>query len=215
MNIGEPLIQIREVTLSPLPPAQPRPITMMVRAGEFVVIEGGNGLGKSYLLNLMTGLVQPEDGQVFLGKKRSTEMSAKQRSLWRRNLGLITSTNTLLPYYTVRENLVLAACALGVPENSIESRCSEALGLCGLSAMGEALVSSLSSGQIKRALIARALVNRPEVILADDPFNSLDNFFRNGLLKLFSSLPTYGYAVVLTSTDPLPITAGEVTTVKI
>lgn len=52
MSIGEPLIQIREVTLSPLPPAQPRPITMMVRAGEFVVIEGGNGLGKSYLLNL-------------------------------------------------------------------------------------------------------------------------------------------------------------------
>lgn len=64
-------------------------------------------------------------------------------------------------------------------------------------------------------MIARALVNRPEVILADDPFNSLDNFFRNGLLKLFSSLPSYGYAVVLTSTDPLPITAGELTTVKI
>lgn len=199
-----PLFQIRNVPLIHTGGIQVKLFSLDVTEGEMILLEGRNGQGKSYLLNLIAGLIIPARGQVLLREKDVKTLSESQRSKWRRSLGLISSTtDTLFPNYSVEDNVSLVASALEVDEERIEPRVREALDLCKLNEYARIAVKDLSEGLKKRVLVARALVNRPDLILADELLANLDEGFKMDLIRLFTKLPEFGYTVVLTSTSRL------------
>jgi ABC-type ATPase involved in cell division len=196
--MSQVLVDIQNIPLKSAASKKDSTLSFSVSEGEFVLIEGGNGLGKSYLLNLMSGLSLPEAGRVLIRGLDSRTMTGAEKRDWRRSLGVVTAANSLLDQYSVEENLWLAAKALGVNEDNICRRTQEAMDLCGLTSVAAERVGRLSSGQKKRGMIARALVNRPQLILADDPWENLDSSFKKGLLNIFSQLPQFGYAIAFT-----------------
>lgn len=213
---SSPLVVLEDIELAAAVGGKPRKrLTLEVGESVFLLISGANGLGKSHVLNLIAGLVLPEKGRVLLSGKNATDLSEGVRAAWRRRIGFISAKDTLLPGYSVRENLELAAQACNVPSEKMEPRIQEAMSVCGVSAIADRSVEMLSAGQKKRALVARSLVNRPQIILADSPFESLDSKFRKELLLLLSQLPELGYTVVLTSAAPLKIQSEKLCTVSL
>ncbi len=201
---GKVLLQIKNVPLVQNIGTKVGLFSLEVKEGEMILLEGKNGQGKSYLLNLMAGLIIPARGQVLLLEKDVKVLSEFQRSKWRRSLGLISSTtDTLFPNYSVEDNISLVALALEVEEDRIDHRVKEAMDLCKLNEYARIAVKDLSEGIKKRVLVARALVNRPDLILADELLANLDEKFKSDLIRLFTKLPEFGYTVVLTSTSKL------------
>jgi ABC-type multidrug transport system ATPase subunit len=156
--MSQVLVDVQNIPLKNAASKKDTALSFSVSEGEFVLIEGGNGLGKSYLLNLMSGLSLPAAGRVLIRGLDSRTMTGAEKRDWRRSLGVVTAANSLLDQYSVEENLWLAAKALGVNDESIIQRTQEAIDLCGLSSVAAESVSRLSSGQKKRGMIARALV---------------------------------------------------------
>lgn len=213
---SSPLVVLEDIELAAAVGGRPRKrLTLEVGEGGFLLISGANGLGKSYVLNLIAGLVLPEKGRVLLSGKNAADLSEGGRAAWRRRIGFIPAKDTLLPGYSVRENLELAAQACNVPSEKMLPRIQEAMNVCGVSAIADRSVEMLSAGQKKRVLVARSLVNRPQIILADSPLESLDSKFRKELLMLLSQLPELGYTVVLTSAAPLKIQSEKLRTVSL
>lgn len=211
-----PLVCLEDIELAAAAGGKPRKrLSLKVEEGCFLLISGANGLGKSYVLNLIAGLVLPEKGRVLFSGKNAADLSEGVRAAWRRRIGFIPAKDTLLPGYSVKENLELAAQASKVPADKIMPRIHEAMNVCGVTAIADRNIEMLSSGQKKRALVARSLVNRPQIILADSPLESLDSKFRKELLLLLSQLPQLGYTVVLTSAAPLKIQTEKLCTVSL
>jgi putative ABC transport system ATP-binding protein len=148
-------------------------VTLEIEAGASVAITGPSGCGKSTLLGLMAGLEVPTAGHVSIGGLRISSLPERERARLRRNeLGLVFQFDNLQPFLTALENVGLQL-ALGGGETASE-RCSELLGSLGLGGQTGKLPDQMSGGERQRVAVARALVNRPCVILADEPTGSLD-----------------------------------------
>ncbi|HMC07132.1 MAG TPA: ABC transporter ATP-binding protein [Solirubrobacterales bacterium] len=148
-------------------------ITLEVEAGTSLAITGPSGCGKSTLLGLTGGLEPPTSGRVYLGGREISSLSEDGLARMRRSeLGLVFQADNLLPFLTAVENVGLQL-ALGGASDGYE-RCMEALAELGLESHADRLPDQLSGGQRQRVAVARALVHRPDVILADEPTGSLD-----------------------------------------
>ena len=180
-------------------------INLSVKAGEVHAIMGPNGSGKTYLLNLIAALTEPNTGEVIVDGHSVSVMSESEKLAWRRTLGLIPSHSNLFTSYTVLENLRLSAQLLGIKPNEAIEYSKESAELCGLSKYLDEKVENLSEGLRKRVVIARALVGRPKMILADNPLEGLDGTSQEQFLYLCTKLAKIGYAVVMTSSVPLPL----------
>ena len=174
-------------------------VTMEVREGEFVLLLGNNGSGKSSLLNLISGLSLPESGEVFIKGNAISRMSEHQLRQWRSRIGMIPSDPVILEDYTIEENLQLTALLLGKSVQEAASNARECAALCGLEPELKRKGSELSVGLKKRLVIARSLVNQPELILADSPMEAQEEF-----LYICTKLAQIGYPIVMTSSYPLP-----------
>jgi len=154
-------------------------VDFRVGAGELVVLKGDSGSGKSTLLSLLAGLDRPTGGELTVADYNLAEASAVELTLFRREVvGMVFQSFNLMPTLTVLENACLPGLLAGKPAELIKSKAIELLDWLGLKSRLIHLPAQLSGGEMQRTAIARALINDPDIILADEPTGNLDS--RNG-----------------------------------
>ena len=156
-----------------------RMVNLKIAAGELVVLKGNSGSGKSTLLSLLAGLDQPTDGELTVADRDLTTASPTDLTQFRREVvGMIFQTFNLMPTLSVLENACLPGLLAGKNPVTIKSKALELLNWLGLAQRLKHLPSQLSGGEMQRTAIARALINDPDIVLADEPTGNLDS--RNG-----------------------------------
>jgi ABC-type lipoprotein export system ATPase subunit len=174
-----------------------------LNAGEFVVVTGPSGAGKSTLLHVAGGLDAPDSGTVAVTGQDVWSMSTGARAAFRRrNLGFVFQFFNLVPMLTAVQNVSLPLVLDGMPARSADARAEELLERVGLGDRARHRPAELSGGQMQRVAVARALVARPSIILADEPTGNLDSHSSTDVLDLLRSLSDEdGAAVVMVTHD--------------
>jgi len=178
-------------------------IDIEIREREVVSIVGASGAGKTTLLQIIGTLDRPDSGTVHFNNNDISRLRGKTLAAFRNNnIGFVFQFHQLLPEFTALENVCIPAFIAGRSKAEAESRASELLGFLGLSDRLEHKPSELSGGEQQRVAVARALVNNPSVILADEPSGNLDTENKNELHKLFFRLrDTFGQTIVIVTHD--------------
>ncbi|MCC7138895.1 MAG: ABC transporter ATP-binding protein [Planctomycetes bacterium] len=180
-----------------------RGVDLDVARGELVAVMGASGSGKSTLLHLLAGLARPTQGQVVVD---GTDLAALDddalTAVRRRRIGIVFQAFHLVPVLTALENVALPLALDGVPQAEAEARAAAALDRVGLRARAPHLPSELSGGEQQRVAVARALVARPPLVLADEPTGNLDSRNRAQVLSLLRGLAgEEGRTLVLVTHD--------------
>ena len=180
-------------------------VDLEVQAGAWVAIVGESGSGKSTLLNIVAGLDRPDAGEVLLDGRALDYGDDDALSLWRRReVGFVFQAFHLLPYLSVAENVALPLALLGLARTERESRANQALEPVGLGGFGGRRPATLSGGEMQRAAIARALVHRPRLLLADEPTGNLDAANAAGVLDCLSAaVKQAGAAALMVTHSPV------------
>ncbi len=175
-------------------------VSLKVEKGEWVAIMGPSGSGKSTMMNIIGCMDKPTGGQVLLdGVDISKESDKNLTAIRRDKIGLIFQQFHLVNYLTALENVMVAQYYHSVPD---EAEAMEALRRVGLADRAKHLPSQLSGGEQQRVCIARALINYPELILADEPTGNLDEANENIVLEIFRQLHAEGTTLVVVTHDP-------------
>ncbi len=173
-------------------------VTLEVRASEFLALLGSSGSGKSTLLNLMAGLDRPTSGAIFAHGRDLAQMDAQELAQHRsRTVGMVFQAFNLLPRMTLEENVELPLRLAEVDRAERPARVREALERVGLAARMSHRPGELSGGEQQRAALARALVNRPSILLADEPTGNLDSRTGEEILNLIAEINRAGMTVVM------------------
>ncbi len=176
-------------------------INLHIALGEFAFLVGPSGAGKSTLMRLLYREELPTRGTVLIGGVNLTRLSPRQIPQLRRRLGIIFQDYKLLPRQTVFNNVAYILRALGVDEKSVQRRVSSALNVVGLEHKAEAYPDELSGGEQQRVGIARAIVNGPPVLLADEPTGNLDPATSLEIVQLLERISQRGTTVLISSHD--------------
>lgn len=156
-------------------PAVLADISLCVQAGEYIAIMGDSGVGKSTLLNLLAGLDRPDAGRILMDGADLGAMSDDEATLLRRrNIGFVFQAFHVLPYITVRQNVELPLALLGTGAADRREQADRMLEAVGIARLADQYPRDLSGGELQRIAIARALVHRPRLVLADEPTGNLD-----------------------------------------
>jgi putative ABC transport system ATP-binding protein len=174
-------------------------VSLAVAAGEFLALLGSSGSGKSTLLNLMAGLDRPTSGTIVAAGRDLQQMGSVELARYRREtVGMVFQSFNLLPRMTLRENVELPLRLAEVERGERAERVRQALEHVGLAQRGEHRPSELSGGEQQRTAIARALVNRPKILLADEPTGNLDSATGEAILALLREIQTnLGMTIVM------------------
>ena len=164
-------------------------IDLQIEKGEVVSIVGPSGAGKTTLLQIMGTLDTPDTGSVLIGDTDVTQLSQKEMARFRnQHLGFVFQFHQLLPEFTALENVMIPALIANRSQKETKERAKELLDFLGLSDRAEHKPNELSGGEKQRVAVARALMNKPSVILADEPSGSLDSKNKAELHQLFFDL---------------------------
>jgi putative ABC transport system ATP-binding protein len=173
-------------------------VSLEVREGEFVAIQGTSGSGKSTLLNMLGGLDHPTKGDVYFASKPLGPFTKREMARYRRfSVGMIFQNFNLIPTMTARENVSLALAFGGLRGQQRRARSSELLARVGLADRLSHKPSELSGGEQQRVAIARALANNPKVLLADEPTGNLDSIRARELLSLLRDMVDHDSLTIL------------------
>jgi len=179
---------------------------LTVATGEFVAVMGPSGCGKSTLLNIIAGLDVPDEGEVSVAGESLRGRTANDLARMRRtHIGIVFQFFNLLEGMTVQENVVMPALIAGVKRKAAETRARDLLDLLGLADKAKAAPATLSGGQRQRLAVARALANRPTVLLADEPTGALDSAGGEEILELFRRLHDDSGQTILLITHDQPV----------
>jgi cell division transport system ATP-binding protein len=178
-----------------------RDATFEVAKGEFVFLVGASGSGKSTLLRLMNRQERPERGSVLVAGRDFNTMPDSKVPFMRRQIGNIFQDYKLLPNKTVFENVAFALEVIGRPKHVIKQQVPAVLELVGLSGKQDRFPTQLSGGEQQRVSIARAFVNRPLILLADEPTGNLDPATGEGIMRLLDRINKTGTTVVMATHD--------------
>jgi len=174
-------------------------VSLSIGAGEWLAVMGPSGSGKTTLLNILGGLDAPDDGRVVVDGVDIARLSRTDLTRYRReSVGLIFQQYHLIPYLTAIENVMLAQYLHSMADEAEAARALEQVGLGGRL---RHLPSQLSGGEKQRVCIARALINRPRLILADEPTGSLDAENERGVLEILQTLHDRGQTIVMVTHD--------------
>jgi putative ABC transport system ATP-binding protein len=177
-------------------------VDLVVEAGETVSVMGPSGCGKSTLLHLLGGLERPDAGELWLGGRRVDGLSeAAWAVLRRRAIGFVFQAFHLVDELTSVENVELPALLLGASRRDARRRAIELLERLGVAARAGHLPDRLSGGERQRVAVARALINRPLLVLADEPTGNLDSRATGELLRLFAELREARQALLVVTHD--------------
>jgi cell division transport system ATP-binding protein len=174
-----------------------REVSFRIDKGEFVVLSGPSGAGKTTLLRLLYRDDLPSEGEIeVLGHDLVTLRRAQVAAL-RRSIGVVFQDAKLLPVRTVYENVAFVLRVLGAPRREITTRVFDALRVVGLSSRAQAYPAQLSQGEAQRAALARAIVRRPPLLLADEPTGNLDDAMAGEIVEALKDIRAGGTTIVL------------------
>ena len=178
-------------------------IDIEINEKEVVSIVGASGAVKTTLLQIIGTLDKPDSGTIFYNGSDISRLKGKSLAAFRNNnIGFVFQFHQLLPEFTALENVCIPAYIAGKTKSEAESRAAELLGFLNLADRLDHKPSELSGGEQQRVAVARALVNNPSVILADEPSGNLDSENKNELHKLFFRLrDTYGQTIIIVTHD--------------
>lgn len=198
MTTEAPIISLKDVNVFQQKNLVLSQVNLQISPGEFVYLIGRTGSGKSSFLKLLYGELPLLQGTGQVAGFQLNSLKEKEIPFLRRKLGIVFQDFQLLPDRSSRENLVFVLKATGwTDKNQILERVNEVLGKVGLESKGYKMPHELSGGEQQRLAIARALLNDPEVILADEPSGNLDPETSNGIMRLFFEISKNGCAVVM------------------
>ena len=184
------------------PPALDR-VDLTVSAGEAVAVMGPSGSGKSTLLNLVAGLDRPTGGEVEVAGTVLNRLSETALARFRRErIGIVFQFFHLLDDLTARDNVLLPAELAGRARAAASARAGELLDALGLTARADAYPARLSGGERQRVAVARALINRPPLLLADEPTGAVDAHAGAQIIELLRDLNRQGQTILLVTHDP-------------
>jgi cell division transport system ATP-binding protein len=178
-------------------------VTLDIEKGEFVLLMGPSGSGKSTLLRMLIGAEQPDDGHVFVQGKNVTKLKSSEIPYLRRKIGTVFQDFRLLPKKSVFDNVALPLLVQGASPVDIRRKVTEALRAVGVDHKRDQLPIGLSTGEQQRVCVARAIVNGPVVLLADEPTGNLDPGLTSEIMELFKLINARGTTVVVATHDPL------------
>jgi putative ABC transport system ATP-binding protein len=184
-------------------------VSLSVAEGEFVAVMGPSGSGKSTLLSVLGAMNSPSRGRVLVDGIDVYGLKAEQQADFRHEyIGFVFQQLQLLPYLTAHENVMLALAIARKPKAEKVARAREALAQVGLKGKEERLPYQLSGGEQGRVAVARALVNRPPLLLADEPTGNLDRQTGTQVLELLRELNREGQTVIMVTHDPVAAQYG-------
>lgn len=178
-----------------------REVSLEVERGEFVFLIGASGSGKSTFLRLVLKEERPSYGRIFVAGKELSRLSNWKVPPWRRQIGTVFQDFRLLPNKTVYQNVAFALEVIGKQRSVIGRVVPEVLDLVGLAGKEERLPNELSGGEQQRVAVARAFVNRPVLLIADEPTGNLDPSTSVGIMKLLDRINRTGTTVVMATHD--------------
>ncbi len=180
----------------------------VLAAGEAVAVTGPSGAGKSTLLNLLGGLDLPDAGEILYRGRPLPRREGRELAGWRnRRLGFVFQFHFLLPDFSALENVLLPARMAGADREAARRRAERLLAAVGLTARADHLPGELSGGEQQRVAVARAFVNRPELVLADEPFGNLDRAKGRELAELLQELRVEDRVALVVVTHDLELAA--------
>jgi cell division transport system ATP-binding protein len=174
-----------------------REVSFRINKGEFVVLTGPSGAGKTTLLRLLYRDDLPSEGDVEVLGASLVGMGRSQVAALRRSIGVVFQDAKLLPVRTVYENVAFVLRVLGTPRREITARAFDALRVVGLSSRAQAYPAQLSQGEAQRAALARAIVRRPPLLLADEPTGNLDESMAAEIVEVLKNIGAGGTTIVL------------------
>ncbi|MCG0277444.1 MAG: cell division ATP-binding protein FtsE [Thermanaeromonas sp.] len=172
-------------------------ITVKIDKGEFVFLVGPSGAGKTTFIRLLFREELPTKGQILIAGRSITRLRSKEIPFLRRNIGVVFQDFRLLPDRTVYENVAFALQVLEVPPKEIKARVEEVLAQVGLSGRAHLFPHQLSGGEQQRTAIARAIVNRPRILVADEPTGNLDPATSREIISLLLDINRLGTTVIM------------------
>jgi putative ABC transport system ATP-binding protein len=203
----QPLIRLNQVSKAYITPAGIFPVlqgvSLNIYAGEFLAITGKSGVGKTTLVNMITGTDPISSGEVWVGNVNVHQLNESRRALWRGiNLGVIYQSFQLMPNLSLLDNIMLPMdlCGRYQPRQSRE-RAMDLLRQVELEAHAHKHPAEISGGQQQRVAIARALANDPPILVADEPTGRLDSVTAEVIFKIFQGLVAQGKTLVMVTHD--------------
>jgi cell division transport system ATP-binding protein len=176
-------------------------LTLDIEKGEFVFIVGPSGSGKSTFLKLMTKEEEPSGGEIYVAGKNLATLPRWRVPYLRRNVGCVFQDFKLLPNKTVFENVAFGLEVIGRPKSVVQRQVPQILELVGLGEKLDRFPEEMSGGEQQRVSIARAFVNRPLILLADEPTGNLDPATSVGIMRLLDRINRTGTTVVMATHD--------------
>ncbi|MDP2784482.1 MAG: cell division ATP-binding protein FtsE [Sulfurimicrobium sp.] len=176
-------------------------ITLTIETGEMVFVTGHSGAGKSTLLNLIAAIESPSSGTIIVNGQNLSQLRPAAIPFLRRNFGLIFQDHKLLYDRSVFNNVMLPLEITGFDQNEAAKRSRAALDKVGLLGREKTMPIALSGGEQQRLCIARAIVHRPAILLADEPTGNLDSAYASEILEMFKSFNQVGVTVVISTHD--------------
>lgn len=172
-------------------------VNIKIEDGEFVFVVGSSGAGKSTFLKLIMHEEKPSEGEVIVGDYSSSTMKKKQIPYYRRTMGIVFQDFRLIPKMSVYENVAFAMRVIGAKEKEIRKRVPYILQLVGLSHKARSMPNELSGGEQQRVSLARALVNNPKLIIADEPTGNVDPEMSHEIVEMLTKINNNGTTVVM------------------
>ncbi|WP_297443832.1 ABC transporter ATP-binding protein [Sulfurimonas sp.] len=179
-------------------------VSLEFKEGEFVVLKGVSGSGKSTILSLIAGLLKPTSGEVIVDGKHISKLADHFCSDYRReNIGFIFQRYNLIPTLSVLDNIIMPLIPENLDEKRLLSKLERVLTLFNIAHKKESLVKNLSGGEQQRTAIARANINEPKIILADEPTANLDEKLSIEFIENIKKLKSSNTTIILATHDPL------------
>ena len=179
-------------------------IDLEVKEGELVILKGVSGSGKSTILSLIAGVLKPTSGDVLVDKKHIAKLPDHFSSQYRRdNIGFIFQKYNLIPTLSVEENIMLPLVPLNLDEEDLQEKLIHVMNMFTIVHKKEVIVKKLSGGEQQRTAIARANVNNPKIILADEPTANLDQKLSCEFIQILKKLKSLHKTIIVATHDPL------------
>ena len=178
-----------------------RDVTVKLGKGEFCYVTGPSGAGKTTMLKMLYGSVTPSEGKLLVGGVDISKLSRRRLPYLRRNIGIVFQDFKLIPSRTLAENVGLALEVLGTSRDVIDRRVNAVLSIVGLRGRGHEYPMTLSGGEQQRVAVARAIVNDPSILLADEPTGNLDGAMAIEVMEILQAINLRGTTVMVATHD--------------
>lgn len=176
-------------------------ISMKITKGEFVFLVGKSGAGKTTLIKLLLKEINPTSGKIYYSGNDITKIKNRQVPELRRRIGVVFQDFRLLPKMTVYENIAFAMEIVGNPSRNIRREVPTVLSMVGLSNKANNYPDELAGGEQQRVAIARSVINKPEIIIADEPTGNLDPETSHEIMKIFTEINKRGTTLIMATHD--------------